>query len=157
MGRSRERKLFPSQGAYYCLKDTWQRKDYPRHSPLGWIATVWEAPQVFLHFLSPHHKEKGKTRKEKTGLLPYGCVLKHHLHQNPNKALNCLLLPFTSFSLTWVWVDRQLYRSTFSTSASPVFSGVEPSSLGPVENYTLSHDFSRCLVMCFFCTLVLQG
>lgn len=46
-------------------------------------------------------------------------MLKHHLHQNPNKALNCLLLPFTAFSFTWVEVDWQLYRSTFSTSASP--------------------------------------
>lgn len=146
VGRSRERRVFPSpsERPYYCVWRTHGRgKAILRHSSLGWVAMVWEAPQLFLHFLSPHHEEKGKTRKKKKiGMLPCGCVLKYHLHQNPNKALNCLLLTFTFFSFTWVWVDRQLYRSTFSTSASSVFSGVEQSSLGPVENHTFSWFFT---------------
>lgn len=44
-----------------CLKDTWQRKGYTRQSPLAWVS---DAPQIFLHFLLPHHEERDKTRKK---------------------------------------------------------------------------------------------
>lgn len=124
----------------YCIR----RMHSTGKAVLGTVLSGWPWFRRPLSFFSPLSftalQGEGQKNQRKNGMLPCGCVLKHHLHQDSSKAFNSLLWPLESFSFAWLWITCQLCRSTFSTSA--LSSGVEQSSVRPVEKHILSHDIS---------------